>query len=69
MIKEFKDIKLSVSLGIGFAGCKQTDEVCLSEWIDQETWEEMDEKEQEKFMGEMVEDWASNYIDIGWTFK
>ena len=68
-MREFKELKLSMSLGIGFAGCNQKDEVYLSEWIDEESWESMSEKEQEKCLGEMVEDWAANYIDLGWIIK
>ena len=66
---KFEELKISVSLGIGFAGCNQKDEFFLSEWIDKESWESMNEKEKEKCLGEMVEDWATNYIDLGWSIK
>ena len=66
---KFEKLKISVSLGIGFSGCNQKDEFYLSEWIDKDDWDSMDEKEKEKCLGEMVEDWASNYIDLGWDIK
>ena len=64
---KFEELKIGVSLGIGFAGCNQKDEFFLSEWIDRESWESMNEKE--KCLGEMIEDWATNYIDLGWSIK
>lgn len=66
---KFEELKLRMSLGIGFSGCNQKDEVYLSEWIDKDSWESMDEKEQQKRLGEMVEDWAVNYIDLGWSLN
>ena len=47
-MKEFEELKLIMSLGIGFSGCNQKDEIFLSEWLDKDSWESMDEKEQEK---------------------
>lgn len=68
-MSNFSDLKISVSLGIGLAGCYQEDTVNLSDWIDEESWQSMDATEQEKCLAEMVEDWASNYIDIGWSLS
>lgn len=66
---KFEDLKVSVSLSIGISNASQEDEFYLSKWIDKETWESMNESEQEKCLGEMVEDWANNYIEIGWSIK
>lgn len=65
---KFEDLKISMHLGIGVIDT-QSDEVYLHTWIDKESYESMTESEKEKRIGEMVEDWANNYIDIGWDVK
>jgi hypothetical protein len=55
-------MKINVSLGIGFAGAIREDEI----EIDDSEIEGMNKEEKEDFIEECVQDWANNYIDIGW---
>lgn len=64
-MKTFEELKVKMGLSIGYTGASRNDEVYLSEWIDEETWSEMNESEKEKFLNDCIEDWAWNYIDIG----
>ena len=52
---------IKMSLGIGFAGVKHTNE----EYIDDAEWEAMTLAEKDDMLDEMVKDWAYNYIDMG----
>lgn len=68
-MKKFEELKVKMTLSIGMHNASQKDEFYLGEWIDEESYNSMSEAEREKCIGEMVEDWANNYIDIGWSVK
>lgn len=56
--------KISVSLGIGFAGARQEDII----EINKEEWEACsNEQERNELMDESAIEWAWNHIDIGWS--
>lgn len=53
---------LKVSLGIGFANARQTEEI----EIDEEEWNDCEsEEDREKLIDQYAQDWALNYIDLG----
>jgi len=55
-------MKIKVTLGIGVVGATRT---AIIEIEDKEL-EDMAEDEQKEYIGEYVQEWANNYIEIGW---
>ena len=60
----FNDLKIKLSLSIGYAGAKRTDEHSLSEYFEGDEWESLSEAERTKALDEIADEWAYNYIDI-----
>lgn len=54
-------IKVKMYVHTGFANCKHEDEF----EIDRDEWEEMDEKEREKYLDDVAQDYLGNCIDYG----
>lgn len=51
---------IKMNLSIGYAGADRNDE----EYIDDEEWEAMTEKERNQLLDELSTDWANNFIEI-----
>lgn len=64
-MKDFNEIKVKMHLSIGIHNANKEDETYLSDWTDEDSWNEMSETEKEKFIEDCISDWAYNYIDIG----
>lgn len=67
-MSDFENLKIRFNLSIGYYGANRDEVVSLSDYIDEETWNEMNESEKEKFIDEITEDWSLNYIELsGWV--
>lgn len=64
-MSEFKDLKVKMHLSIGYSQASRSDEVYLSEWVDEDSWNEMSKSAKVLFVDDRINDWANNYIDIG----
>jgi len=64
-MNSFNDLKIKLSISIGYAGAKRTDEHSLSDYFEEDEWASLSEEEKTKALDEIVDEWASNYIDIG----
>lgn len=60
---KFEDKVIRLHLSIGFAGVDQKDEHKLSDYFTEDEWNTLNEKEQQKELDEISDEWASNYID------
>ncbi|MDY1572221.1 hypothetical protein SOJ40_16225 [Acinetobacter baumannii] len=67
--KAFKDLKIRFHLAIGVANGDREDFGKLSDWIEEENWEMMDEEEQKDTLSENAEEWAQQYLDLGATVE
>ncbi|MFX6541013.1 DUF7167 family protein [Acinetobacter baumannii] len=67
--KAFKDLKIRFHLAIGLANAHREDIGKLSDWIEEESWEVMDEREQKETLSEIAEEWAQQYLDLGATVE
>lgn len=61
----FNNLKIKLSLSIGYAGAKRTDEHRLSEYFEEDEWESLSEEERNKALDDIADEWAYNYIDVG----
>lgn len=67
-MKKFEDLKINMNLSIGFVQDRRESEP-LSDFIDEDSWNEMNELEKEKFINECISDWAFNYIEYGGSLE
>ncbi|WP_308468980.1 DUF7167 family protein [Acinetobacter bereziniae] len=62
---DFNQIKVKLTLSIGFAVGKRKDEVYLHEYISEEEWNALGFFEKQAFIEEeILTEWANEYIDI-----
>ncbi|MBC68535.1 hypothetical protein [Acinetobacter sp.] len=61
----FNDLKIKLSLSIGYASAKRTDEHSLSDYFEEDEWLSLSETERAKALDEIADEWSYNYIDIG----
>ncbi|EPG1670439.1 DUF7167 family protein [Acinetobacter baumannii] len=52
-------------MAIGIANATQEDFYPLSEFIDEDDWNAMDELQKETFISDCANDWSQNYLDLG----
>lgn len=64
-MNNFNGLKIKLSLSIGYSVAKRTDEHSLSDYFEEDEWESLSEAERAKALGEIADEWAYNYIDIG----
>ncbi|MFI8146080.1 hypothetical protein [Acinetobacter sp. ABJ_C5_2] len=63
--KAFKDLKIQFHMAIGIANATKKDFYPLSEFIDEDDWNAMDELQKEMFISDCANDWSENYLDLG----
>lgn len=69
-MKNFEDIKVKLSLSIGYVVGNRKDEVLLSDYISEEEWKEMDLFEKDKFVHEEIaQPWSENFLDLGFEVE
>lgn len=60
---KFEDKVIKLHLSIGFAGVCRKDEHKISDYFTEDQWNAFDEKQKQKEIDEIADEWASNYID------
>lgn len=59
--------KIKLSLRIGLVGCVQEGTITLKEaGYEQDEWDAMTDKEKDKAMDEILQEWMWNYVDLCW---
>jgi hypothetical protein len=58
--------EFTLYLSIGYSGSDRTLQINVLEDYDLEDWQSMTEKERQDYLNDYAENWANNYIDIGW---
>jgi len=63
-MSNFYNIKIKLTFGCGYIN-RQEDEEFLSDYWEEEDWNNLTEKEKERWLDEFWLEWKSNYEDGG----
>ena len=61
-MSDFDKIKIKLSFGCGFI-YKQEDKELLSDYWSEDEWNNLSEKEKDRWLDDFYNDWKSNYED------
>lgn len=61
-MSDFDKIKIKLSFSCGFTS-KQEDEELLSDYWSEDEWNNLSEKEKDRWLDDFYNDWKSNYED------
>ena len=64
-MSDFNKIKIRLSFGCGYSNARQEDYEMLSDYWEEDDWNGLTTKEQERWLDDFYCDWKSNYEDGG----